>query len=86
MCTNPSCPLPASLNHFLDQSLTRALILKRDLLRGVLLAGWPRNQTGTGNRNRRNRFRGNQTWNRNRHNRFPGTETGTGTDLSVKLY
>ena len=49
-------------------------------------SGWPRNRTGTGNRNRRNRFPRNRTRNRNRRNRFPGTETRTGTVLSVKLY
>ena len=48
-------------------------------------SGWHRNRTGTGNRNRRNRFCRNRTRHRNRLNRFPGTETGTGTVLSVKL-
>ena len=42
------------------------------------------NQTGTGNRNRRNRFPRNRTRNRNRRNRFPGTETET--VLCAKLY
>ena len=32
--------------------------------------GWLRNRTGTGNRNRRNRFSRNRKWNRNRRNRF----------------
>ena len=43
------------------------------------ISGWLRNRTGTGNRNRRNRFPRNRKRNRNRRNRFPGTETGTGT-------
>ena len=38
------------------------------------MTGWPRNQTGTGNRNRRNRFCRNRTRNRNRRNRFPKPE------------
>ena len=50
-----------------------------------MMAGWPRNRTGTGLRNRRNRFPRNRTRHRNRRNRFPRTETGTGTVLSVKL-
>ena len=41
-----------------------------------LSSGWPRNRTGTGNRNRRNRFCRNRKRNRNRRNRFSGTETG----------
>ena len=45
-------------------------------------SGWPRNRTGTGNRNSRNRFSRNRK--RNRQNRFPGTETGTGTVLSCE--
>ena len=51
-----------------------------------VFAGWLRNRTGTGNRNRRNRFSRNRKWNRNRRNRFPGTETGTGgPSFPVKL-
>ena len=56
------------------------------LAQSMNFTGWPRNRTGTGSRNRRNRFPRNRTRNRNRRNRFAGTETGTGTVLSAKLY
>ena len=40
-------------------------------LHTIEIAGWLRNRTGTGNRNRRNRFSRNRKRNRNRRNRLP---------------
>ena len=43
-----------------------------------LTSEWSRNWTGTGNRNRRNRFSRNRKRNRNHRNRFSGTELKKG--------